>query len=62
MKPKILIFNSIREQPHLRFRSRQNTRFFTFFVSILYLHSGVQTNVCFKAEPINNQDRQTVKH
>ena len=46
----MLIFNSIREQHHLRFRS-QNTRFFTVFVSILYLHSGVKTNVCLKAKP-----------
>ena len=50
MKPKILIFNSICKQHHLRFR-RQNTRFFTFFVSILYLHSGLKTNVHLKGKP-----------
>ena len=51
MKPKMLIFNSIHEQHHLRFRSQKSHGFSRCMSCILYLHSGVKTNVCLKAKP-----------
>ena len=53
MKPKISTFNSIREQcSSFAFHKSEHTVFHVF-CQVLYLHSGVKTNVRLKAKPLS---------